>query len=450
MKSFKKFKINTKELSPEEKIILKKLISAVERITNLYLRQKNEKYPGGNFYPKDASKEEIQKAAKKNPLILNPYTFVERDKKGKLKAVFYHIKFKKELKPIANLIKEAAKISKNKDFADYLQSRAESLLTGDYEKSDILLLKRGPFKISFIIAPIEWYLDKLFAKKYAYQAWVGILDKEKTEQARELVNIVLSAKRKVLPGSKKITASKINPRIDKTAAFSGLIAEFLISSMNLPRNEKIIKKYGSELTIFEPALKLRFKKDYFPIFQKTFNKKLQKQYPEDFLYKGAIYYTLFNEISYSLIYYKGAEKRLGNLFYIINEFFANILGIKIWGTLYLKGVISQKELEAILIFYICRNFSLGQLSIKRPDIAFHYQTRAAIALNFLLKGGAFKIKEYGKEKGIYSLNFTKVFLSSDELSHLLEYYLALGGYDKAQEFIKEYGSFYSFKKFLNS
>lgn len=447
MKSFKKFKINTKKLSLEEKAILKKLIFAVEHITSLYLKQKNEKYPGANFYPKDATKEEIQKANEKNPLILDPYTFVERDKKRKLKAVFYHIKFKKELKPITNIIKEAAKLSKDKDFSEYLQSRAESLLNGDYEKSDILLLKNGPFKISFIIGPIEWYLDELFAKKYAYQAWVGILDEEKTEEAKELVNIALHARRKILPGSKKINVFKINPRIDKTAAFSGLIAEFLISSMNLPRNKKIIKKYGSELTIFEPVLKSRFEKDYFPIFQKVFNKKLQKKYSPNFIYKAAIRYTLFNEISYSLIRYKDGEKRLGNLFHIINEFFANILGIKMLAMLYLKGIISQKALEAILIFYLCRNFSLGKLSIKRPDIAFHYQTRVAIALNFLLKHGAVK---YSKKRGIYSLNFIKFFVSGDELARLLEYYLALGSYDEVNEFINEYGSFSVFKKFLDS
>lgn len=449
MKSFKKFKINTKKLSPKEKVILKKLISAVKLITPFYLKQKNEKYPGANFYPKDATKEEIQKAAKKNSLILNPYTFVERDKKGKLIAIPYHIKFKNKLKPIVNLIKEAAKLSNDKNFTKYLQSRAKSLLNGDYEKSDILLLKKGPFKISFIIGPIEWYLDKLFAKKYAYQAWVGILDEEKTEEAKELLTIVLSGRRKVLPGSKKINVSKINPRVDKTVAFSGLISEFLISSMNLPRDNKIVKKYGSELTIFEPVLKLRFKKDYFPICQKILNKKLQKQYLPDFLYKGALRYTLFNEISYSLICYKDAEKRLGNFFYIINEFFANILGIKIWAILFLKGIISQKELEAILIFYLCRNLSLGKLAIKRPDIAFHYQTRAAISINFLLKEGAIKMKEYGKKRGIYSFNFTKVFICIDELSRLLEYYLALGSYEEVQEFINEYGSFYTFKKFLN-
>ena len=344
MKSIKKFKFDTKELSSKEKIVLEKLILAVELITSLYLKQKNEKYPGANFYPTDARKEEIKRAAKKNSAILSHYTFVERDERGVLRAIPYHVKFRKELKKIAEIIKEAAQLTNDANFAKYLRTQAQSLLTGNYEKSDILLLKSNPFRINFVVGPFEWYLDKLFAKKYAYQAWIGVFNKRESREAEKLVNTALSGQRKLLPGSKKINVSKIRARVDKTIALSGLIAELLISSMNLPRNTKIIKKYGSEITVFEPVLRLRFKKYYLPIFREIFDKKFQKLYSLKTLYKGAFYYTLFDEISHSLIYYEDAEKRLGNLFYVIDEFFAGILGIRLLGRLFLKGTISQREL----------------------------------------------------------------------------------------------------------
>jgi len=95
MRGIKKFKIDTKELSQKEKVLFKKLISAAELIAPLYLKQKNNKHPGANFYPYDATKEEIERAARKNPAILSSYTFVERDKAGKLIAIPYHLKFKK-------------------------------------------------------------------------------------------------------------------------------------------------------------------------------------------------------------------------------------------------------------------------------------------------------------------------------------------------------------------
>ena len=120
MSSIKKFKINLESLSSRERLIFKKLIRAAELIAGLYLKQKNRRYPGANFYPPMVNPEEIKKAARNNPAILNPYTFVERTKSGELKAVPYHIKFKKELKPISELLKGAADLSEDKNFSLYL------------------------------------------------------------------------------------------------------------------------------------------------------------------------------------------------------------------------------------------------------------------------------------------------------------------------------------------
>ena len=53
-----------------------------------------------------------------------------------------------------------------------------------------------------------------------------------------------------------------------------------------------------------------------------------------------------------------------------------------------------------------------------------------------------------REKGGISWpNFTKLFICINELSRLLEYYLAVGSYEEAKEFIGEYGSFNVFKRF---
>mgnify|MGYP001562353867 CR=1 FL=1 len=97
MNAVRKFKANLSDLSRKEIACLEKLILAAEMLSPLYSRQRNSKYPGANFYPHDTTKEEIEAAARKNPAILSPYTFVERNKAGKLIAIPYHVKFKKEL-----------------------------------------------------------------------------------------------------------------------------------------------------------------------------------------------------------------------------------------------------------------------------------------------------------------------------------------------------------------
>ena len=441
MESVKKFKINLNGLSKKEKLCFEKLISAAEMLAPLYLKQRNNKYPGANFYPHDVTKEEIEKAAKKTPAILDSYTFVERDKFGKLRAVPFHIKFNKELKPIAKFLNEAAKLSENKNFSLYIRNRAKSLLNGNYEKSEIIWLKTEPFKFGFVIGPIERYLDKLFFKKCAYQAWAGIIDAEKTRDMERLKKMVLVSRKKILPGSEKADVSKLSVQVDKTAIFSGLIADFMFTGTNLPNDVNLMEKYGSNLTIFETSLDEKFQNEHFPIFKSIFAKNFQKSYSESELYLGSLRCILLHEISHSLIRYRNAEERLKNLFPIFDELYAYILGIKSCGTLLLKSAMSQKELEAILIMHICRNFTWWLDSIKNPDVM-HYTIGAAIAQNFYLKEGAIK-----KTKGISWPDFTKLYICIDELSRLLEYYLALGNYDDAKEFVEEYSSFDVFKKF---
>ena len=441
MSAVKKFEVDTKHLSAEEKILLEKLISAAELVAPLYLKQKNNEYPGANFYPSNATREEIEEAGRKNPAILNPYTFVERDKSGKLFAVPFHIKFKKELKPISNLLIEAAGLSPNKDFSRYLKSRADSLLNGDYEKSEIIWLKNDPFKFSFIIGPIERYLDKLFFKKCAYQAWVGILDVEKTKDAERFKKMLLVSRKKILPDSEKVDIFKLDVRVDKTLIFSGLIADFMFTGTNLPNDVNLMGKYGSKLKIFETPLQEKFENEHFPIFKTIFAKNFQKSYSKAELFLGSLRCILLHEITHSLIRYRDAEKRLKDLFPVFDELYAYILGIKSCGSFLLKGAMSQKELEAILIMHICRNFTWWLDSMKNPDVN-HYAIGAAIAQNFFFKEGAME-----KRGGISWPNFAKLCICLDQLSHLLEYHLALGNYDDAREFVEEYSSFNVFKQF---
>lgn len=441
MEAIKEFEVDTKACSQKEKAVFKKLISAAKLIAPLYLKQKNPKYPGANFYPPDATKEEIKEAAKKDPLILDPYTLVERDKSGSLKAVSFHIKFKKELEPVAELLREAAGLSEDENFSYYLKSRAQSLLDGNYEKSEIVWLTSGAFdsKFGFVIGPIERYIDKLFFTKCAYQAWVGIIDEKRTREAERTKEMIVSSRERILPGSEKVGLPELRIRIDRTALFTGLIADFLFTGTNLPNDVNLMKKYGSNLTIFETSLESKFQEDHFPIFETVFNKKFQKPYSREKLYEGSLACILSHEISHSLIRYRDAEERLSNLFPIFDELLAYILGIRSYSSLFLKGAVTQKELETILIMHICRNFTWWLDSIKNPDVM-HYAIGAAIATNFFLREGGLREK-----RGISWPNFTKLLICIDELSRILEYYLALGNYNEAKKFVDKYDSFKVFE-----
>jgi hypothetical protein len=444
MNAIKRFNVDTRGLSAKEKIVLKKLILAAELIAPLYTKQKNDKYPGANFYPHGVSREEILKAAKKNPAIMSPYTFVGRNEEGNLTAVPFHVKFKKELEGVAKVLKEASHFCQDKKLKNYLIRRAKDLLTDNYDKSNILWLKTEHSKIGFVIGSFDRYLDKLFFKKRAFMAWVGILDTKQTKCTERLKTMALSSERKYLPGAKKTKIHQVKVRVEDTALFSGLITDFMFVSNNLPSSADLhlIKKYGTLFTIFSPSTRRRFERQILPIFKIIFEKDIQKKYPREELYRAFFRSNILHETSHSLMRYEDATVRLQEFFPFLDEIYTEILGVKIYGSLLLKGVVTQKDLEAFLIVYICQHLQWVNSVSKQTHIV-HYATGGAISLNFLLEAKALK-----KKGNFFWPDFGKLFICIDQLSHILEYYLALGNYNEVKEFIKKYGSFRLFQKYF--
>lgn len=436
------FPVKNLNLTISENTVLKKLLEAAKSIAPIYQKQENPKNLGANFYPHDATKEEISNAARKNPGILSPYTMVERNGKGKLVAIPYHIKFRKDLEKVARLLREAAKLTQKKDFASRLELQASSLLDGSYEASDIYWLSMKPYKIDFVIGPIERYIDKLFFKKCAYQSWVGIMDEKLTKDAVAFKDYIVSARRKVLAPSEKIDfLDKIQIRVDDTLMFSGLIARFMFTSSNLPNDVSLMEKHGSEITIFNPSFEIKFKEEHHPIFHAVFESSFQQGYPADVLKLGSLRNSYLHEISHPLLRYRDAERRLREFFPIFDEISASVYGVKACGSLLLKDVICQKELEAIMVMFIARAFSWWISYLKEHSVV-HYAQGFAIALNFFLDNGAIR-----ESRGFSWPNFTKLFVSINELADALERILAVGTYEDAQKFIEKYASLEIFERF---
>ena len=428
-------------LTPSENKVVNKLITAAKLVGKIYSKQENFKQNGANFYPLNATKAEILKAAHNNPAILSPYTMVERDKEGELIAIPYHTKFKPTLVKIAKLVKEAAKYSKDREFIKRLNVLADSLLDGNYLASDIYWLSLKSYKISFVLGPIERYDDKLFFKKCSYQAWVGILNERETQSAIKFKNYIVTARRKVLAPSEKVDLNKIQIKVDDTLIFSGLIACFMFTSANLPNDVNLMEQYGSKITIFKPAFEKKFNEERHPIFHTIFETTFQQGYPADVLRQGSLRNTYLHEISHPLLRYRDAEKRLKEYFPVFDEIAASIFGVKACGSLLLTNAISQKELEAIMVMFIALAFSWWISYLKEPNVL-HYAQGFAISLNFFLESGAIR-----EQNGFSWPNFTKLYVSISELSDTLERILAIGTYEDAKIFVDKYASLDIYERF---
>ena len=98
-----------------------------------------EAKPGLGVYPEDITKEELhkilikmlkEKKIEQVKTILNQRSIVERDGEY-LKATDYVDYFKDDFKKMADLFDEAAKVSTNSDFNEYLNLQAKALRRAD-------------------------------------------------------------------------------------------------------------------------------------------------------------------------------------------------------------------------------------------------------------------------------------------------------------------------------
>ncbi len=430
-KYLREFKVNLTSLSAADKKLMVKLVEVVRLVAPLYAQQVNSKYPGANFYPHDASREEIEKAAHNNPDILSPYTVVERQN-GQLVAIPYHVKYQKALLPISRALHEAAALSDGQ-MSRYLKATAEALLAGDYDEIDKYWLSLKNYNIDILIGPFERYVDKLFFIKRAYQGYLGLVNRQLTKLAQDIRDVLYNTiennpdiKHRIIPLERTQVSAIDN------IAFSGFLAESLFSQEHFPCNEANMEKYGARIIIYASSLKYKFDNLLYPIFQSVFEKRFQSGYSRELLEKANSLYVLVRGIAQQMHRYQGARERLKELFPIIDEANSPVSGIQHCKHLIMKGVISQKELEAIIITHICWMFSEWVL-IKKTQTRSDYLHGDALVLGFYLTEGALRLQD-----GISWPNFSKIFFEIERLSLIFVRLITIGDYQEAKDFFDKY------------
>ena len=132
--------------------------------------------PGARFYPEDMTKEEFEAADLPGKDSL--YSLIRRDEAGKLVVVPYHEAYKAELQQVAALLRQAAEVASDHGFRKYLGLRADALLSGDYQPSDMAWMDMKDSPIDVVIGPIESYQDALYGTKAAFETFVLVKDIE--------------------------------------------------------------------------------------------------------------------------------------------------------------------------------------------------------------------------------------------------------------------------------
>ena len=141
--------------------------------------------PGHGLYPPGLTREQMEAYVRAHPeqkaALYAPQTVVRREGE-RLIAVPYHVAYRTWVEPAARALNEAASLSDDQKFANFLRVRAKALLEDDYYASDIAWLELENPKFDVIFAPYEVYLDDLLGVKTSYGAAVMIRNEEESQK----------------------------------------------------------------------------------------------------------------------------------------------------------------------------------------------------------------------------------------------------------------------------
>src|ERR1017187_4539065 len=221
--------------------------------------------PGHELYPHDLTRARIEQYVKEHPedkaAIYDPYTVVKRPPGGKLIGVPYREEYKALLVPMAQALRDAAALSPDAAFANFLRLRADALLSSDYYKSDLAWLELKDPKFDVIFASYETYLDDLLGVKSSFGASVLIRNEEESRRLAVYQKYVPDIE-DALPVEAFARPSKrghLTPMevMDAPYRAGDLLHGYQAVADNLPNDPLIHQKKGSKKIFFKNFMDAR-------------------------------------------------------------------------------------------------------------------------------------------------------------------------------------------------
>ncbi len=346
-----------------------------------FLSEYGAKPAGANFYPADMTQEEFDAFDDESKTSL--YTLIRRGEDGKLKSVPYHIAFGKQVKKASELILQAAELAEDSGLKNYLEKRAEALLTDEYFESDVAWMEMKNNTIEFIAGPIENYEDQLYGYKAAHESFILIKDKEWSEKLEKYAAL-LPGLQKALPCEQKYKNE--TPGMDSDMNVYDAIfyagdcnAGSKTIAINLPNDEEVRETKGSRKLQLKNSMQAKFDKILVPISELLIAEDQRKHVKFDAFFEN----TMFHEVAHGLGLGNTVDQTttvreaLKDTYTSIEESKADILGLWCVHQLNEMGEFSDKDMMDNFVTFmagIFRSVRFGAASAhgKANMMRFYY------------------------------------------------------------------------------
>ncbi|MFP3352667.1 Zn-dependent hydrolase [Pseudoalteromonas sp. SIMBA_153] len=400
----------------------------------VFLSGYKEKPLGAGFYPADITKEELNNADVKDKTGL--YSLIKRDELGNLYSTPYSEEYASELAQAAKLLRDASKLADDKEFANYLNLRADAIQSDDFQASDFAWMDMKNNPIDVVIGPIENYEDQLFGYRAAYESYVLIKDLKWSERLAKFAAFlpelqkglpVDSKYKQEVPGSDAdLNAYDVVYYAGHSNAGSKTIA------INLPNDEQVQLEKGTRRLQLKNAMRAKFDKILVPISEQLIVPEQRKHITFDAFFAN----TMFHEVAHGLgikntLTGKGTVRQsLQEHASALEEGKADILGLYMVEQLLKKGEITEGTLEDYYTTFMAGIFR----SVRFGASSAHGKANM-IRFNFFAQEGAFS----KNEDGLYSINMDKMGDAMAKLSRLILTLQGDGDYEKVDQLIATHG-----------
>jgi hypothetical protein len=387
---------------------------------------------GAQFYPKDMTKAEFDSWKSDNKSSL--YTIIKRDSAGKLIAIPYHIVYKEKLERAAELLRQAAQLSEDKEFKKYLELRADALITDDYFPSDIAWMDMKSNRIDFVVGPIESYEDGIYGNKASFEAYILLKDMNWSKQLQRFATL-MPALQKSLPVENKYKSEVPGSSSDLGAYDVVYYAGDCNSggktiAINLPNDPKVQELKGSRRLQLKNSMQAKFDKMMIPIAKVIIDSTQLGYLNFDSFFEN----TMFHEGAHGIGVHHvvGGDASVQDVLQDQSSSFeegkADIVGLYI-----INELIKMGELKTdIKKNYV--TFAVGLFRSIRFGASEAHGKANLVCYNYFMQKGAM----LRNSQGIYTIDFDKMKLAVDSLSHDILIIQGNGNYQAAIDFNKKY------------
>jgi len=403
----------------------------------------NPKPAGANYYPADMVKAEFTSAVdrlgpQEKTQMTGFFTTIRRNVGGQLTVVPYSQEYAEFLRPLAGLLKDAARLTTNKTLRQFLNKRAESFLSNDYYESDVAWMDLNS-PIEPTIGPYEVYMDELFNNKAAFEAFITLRNDAETKKLAKFSGSLQEIEDN-LPIDPKYRNPKLGAAspirvVDEVAIGGEARAGVQTAAFNLPNDERITREKGNKRVLLRNVQEAKFNKVLIPIANVALDKNLQSLVSFDPFFTHILAHELMHGLGPHTITVDGRQttvrEEMNELGSALEEAKADISGLFALQFLIDKGVVEKTIERKLYATYLVGAFRSVRFGTKDA-----HGKGMAMQFNYLTDEGAFK---YDSSSNTFSVDFDKVKPSVKKLTGEIMTIQAEGSYAKAKALLEKYG-----------